>query len=129
MLEVSYYCAISCIKLAIFYYYHTLTASLGHRRLLLIIRGLLALQGAHLITFAILPFVACRPFQAWWKRWDPEWTEPWTCIDYTSARMTTEIFQSTTDIVACLIPLVLVYLQKTCNAKFGLSLVLFFGFL
>lgn len=83
-----------------------------------------------MLAFSIVPLVACTPFDAVWRQYDPNYHGEYTCRVDQISRPIAAAISTVTDFVAVAIPLAILYsLRRPLRQKAGLYAVFAIGFL
>ena len=130
VIDTLYLFGLSSIKISLFLWYHSLATKLKNpsRSLGWIIRGFLAVLGVFTITYAVIPFVACRPFHALWRQVDPGYAEPFQCINFMVSGLIAGVLDGVTDLSTCIVPLFIVGRQENgFQHKAGVAFVFLLG--
>lgn len=120
------------IKLSVLSFDNRLGVQNITTRFIWAVRFAFALVIAYFITWNVLIFRQCAPFEAFWNQLLPSWTatHSYHCIDEGANALTNTIVSTISDFIAFMLPMILLWkLQMSMKQKVALSAVFAVGVL
>jgi hypothetical protein len=94
-------------KFSILLFYKRLVAGTYSRRFIWATRAGIYFNGASAIAFCLMLLLECRPMNAYWKAFGPDYKEPYTCSHEEISLPISGLFSVASDFYATLLPFLL----------------------
>jgi hypothetical protein len=121
----------SCsIKVSVLLFYRRLVNGLCARYWVWALVATIIFTVAYTAAFILALFFNCTPTEAYWRSFNPTYTEPYHCANTTIINILAGVFAATSDLCAVLLPMIITWnFTMSRKQKIALNCIYCLGFL